>query len=80
MNLTWSKILKDTFSRDVAQILKAKMYAKVVFCHFRLGGVPVGVISVETRPVELTVPADPANLDSETKVLSFCHCMGLKKK
>lgn len=35
----------------------------------RLGGVPVGVIAVETRTVELKLPADPANLDSEAKVL-----------
>ena len=36
--------------------------------HCRLGGIPLGVITVETRAVELTVPADPANLDSEAKV------------
>lgn len=34
----------------------------------RLGGLPVGVIAVETRTVEVTIPADPANLDSEAKV------------
>ena len=34
----------------------------------RLGGIPVGVICVETRTVEMTIPADPANLDSETKL------------
>lgn len=35
----------------------------------RLGGIPLGVIAVETRTVELTMPADPANLDSESKVI-----------
>ncbi|RVE46271.1 hypothetical protein evm_009095 [Chilo suppressalis] len=35
----------------------------------RLGGVPVGVIAVETRTVEITLPADPANLDSEAKTI-----------
>ncbi|XP_050664997.1 acetyl-CoA carboxylase isoform X2 [Leptidea sinapis] len=35
----------------------------------RLGGIPVGVIAVETRTVEFTLPADPANLDSESKTL-----------
>lgn len=40
----------------------------------RLGGIPLGVIAVETRTVELTVPADPANLDSESKV-SMSHCV-----
>lgn len=34
----------------------------------RLGGLPVGVIAVETRTVEVTIPADPANPDSEAKV------------
>jgi hypothetical protein len=34
----------------------------------RLGGIPVGVIAVETRTVELDIPADPANIDSEQKV------------
>lgn len=35
---------------------------------YRLGGIPLGVIAVETRTVEVTIPADPANLDSEAKV------------
>lgn len=39
----------------------------VVTGRARLGGVPVGVIAVETRTVEVTLPADPANLDSEAK-------------
>ncbi|KAM8886755.1 acetyl-CoA carboxylase isoform 2-T4 [Spinachia spinachia] len=41
----------------------------VVVGRARLGGIPLGVIAVETRTVEFTVPADPANLDSELKVL-----------
>ena len=36
----------------------------------RLGGIPVGVVAVETRPRELHLPADPANPDSEAKVVS----------
>lgn len=40
----------------------------VVAGRARLGGIPVGVIAVETRTVELQLPADPANLDSEAKV------------
>uniref|UniRef100_G3S1F5 acetyl-CoA carboxylase n=1 Tax=Gorilla gorilla gorilla TaxID=9595 RepID=G3S1F5_GORGO len=40
------------------------------WCSFsRLGGIPVGVIAVETRTVEVAVPADPANLDSEAKII-----------
>lgn len=38
----------------------------------RLGGIPTGVVAVETRCVELSIPADPANLDSEAKVGSNC--------
>lgn len=41
----------------------------VVTGRARLGGVPVGVIAVETRTVEVEMPADPANLDSEAKVI-----------
>ncbi|RZF37309.1 hypothetical protein LSTR_LSTR005641 [Laodelphax striatellus] len=39
----------------------------VVAGRARLGGIPVGVIAVETRTVELVLPADPANIDSEAK-------------
>lgn len=43
----------------------------------RLGGIPCGVIAVETRSMELIVPADPANPDSEAKVsvASLCKMM-----
>ena len=30
---------------------------------------------METRSVELTVPADPANFDSETKVWKMCELL-----
>uniref|UniRef100_A0A8W8JHP3 Acetyl-CoA carboxylase n=1 Tax=Magallana gigas TaxID=29159 RepID=A0A8W8JHP3_MAGGI len=43
----------------------------VVTGRARLGGIPVGVICVETRTVEMTIPADPANLDSETKQITI---------
>ncbi|CAL4105732.1 unnamed protein product, partial [Meganyctiphanes norvegica] len=36
----------------------------------RLGGIPLGVIAVETRTVEHNLHADPANLDSEAKTVS----------
>ena len=42
----------------------------VVTGRARLGGIPCGVIAVETRSMECVIPADPANPDSETKVLS----------
>ncbi|XP_066189653.1 acetyl-CoA carboxylase 1 isoform X3 [Sylvia atricapilla] len=41
----------------------------VVVGRARLGGIPVGVVAVETRSVELSIPADPANLDSEAKII-----------
>ncbi|XP_058853804.1 acetyl-CoA carboxylase isoform X3 [Acipenser ruthenus] len=41
----------------------------VVVGRARLGGIPTGVVAVETRSVELSIPADPANLDSEAKVI-----------
>ncbi|KAI8980307.1 acetyl-CoA carboxylase [Pilobolus umbonatus] len=40
----------------------------VVVGRARLGGIPMGVISVETRTVENIVPADPANSDSTEQV------------
>ena len=40
----------------------------VVSGRARLGGIPCGVIAVETRSVECVIPADPANPDSETRV------------
>ena len=43
----------------------------VVTGRARLGGIPCGVIAVETRTVECTVPADPANPDTESRV-SLC--------
>lgn len=48
-------------------------WAQTVVCgRARLGGIPVGVICVETRTVEFNLLADPANLDSEAKVLLCC--------
>lgn len=53
---------KDSFM----EILRP--WAQTVVCgRARLGGIPVGVVCVETRTVEVTIPADPANLDSESK-------------
>uniref|UniRef100_A0A4W5MN20 acetyl-CoA carboxylase n=1 Tax=Hucho hucho TaxID=62062 RepID=A0A4W5MN20_9TELE len=41
----------------------------VVVGRARLGGIPLGVIAVETRTVEVAIPADPANLDSEARLV-----------
>jgi len=42
----------------------------VIVGRARLGGIPMGVVAVESRTVEATLPADPANSDSEAKVIS----------
>jgi acetyl-CoA carboxylase/biotin carboxylase 1 len=48
-----------------------KPWAQSVVCgRARLGGIPVGVIAVETRSVECVVPADPANIDSEAQIVT----------
>ncbi|RYP33650.1 hypothetical protein DL766_003347 [Monosporascus sp. MC13-8B] len=42
----------------------------VVVGRARLGGIPMGVIAVETRTVENVTPADPANPDSVEQVVN----------
>ena len=41
----------------------------VVTGRARLGGIPVGVIAVETRTVDLVIPADPANPESKEELI-----------
>uniref|UniRef100_A0A096M0T2 acetyl-CoA carboxylase n=1 Tax=Poecilia formosa TaxID=48698 RepID=A0A096M0T2_POEFO len=57
------------FDHDSFMEIMGSWAQTVVVGRARLGGIPLGVIAVETRTVELTIPADPANLDSESKVL-----------
>ena len=42
----------------------------VVTGRARLGGIPVGIIAVETRSIENVTPADPANPDSTEQISS----------
>ena len=43
-------------------------WAKTAFVgRGRLGGIPVGIVSAETRSVQLEIPADPADRDSQEK-------------
>ncbi|XP_015432186.1 PREDICTED: acetyl-CoA carboxylase isoform X1 [Dufourea novaeangliae] len=58
------------FDRGSWQEIMRPWAQTVVTGRARLGGVPCGVIAVETRTVELHLPADPANLDSEAKTIS----------
>lgn len=55
------------FDRDSFDEIMESWAKTVVTGRARLGGIPIGVIAVETRTVEVTMPADPANLDSEAK-------------
>lgn len=54
---------KDSFVETLGNWAKT-----VVTGRARLGGIPCGVIAVETRAVECIHPADPANPDTETTV------------
>ncbi|KAK9465746.1 acetyl-CoA carboxylase [Lipomyces arxii] len=58
------------FDRDSFQETLSGWARTVVVGRARLGGIPVGVISVETRSVENVVAADPANPDSSEIVLA----------
>nr|XP_010961867.1 acetyl-CoA carboxylase 2 isoform X1 [Camelus bactrianus] len=57
------------FDQGSFKEIMAPWASTVVTGRARLGGIPVGVIAVETRTVEVAVPADPANPDSEAKVI-----------
>jgi len=54
---------KDSFVETLGGWAKT-----VVTGRARLGGIPMGVIAVETRSVENIVPADPANPDSTEQI------------
>ncbi|XP_076277454.1 acetyl-CoA carboxylase isoform X2 [Lasioglossum baleicum] len=58
------------FDRGSWQEIMRPWAQTVVTGRARLGGIPCGVIAVETRCVELHLPADPANFDSEAKTIS----------
>ncbi|GLG99488.1 Acetyl-CoA carboxylase, partial [Gryllus bimaculatus] len=48
-----------------------KPWAQSVVCgRGRLGGIPVGIIAVETQTINVTLPADPANENSESKTVT----------
>ena len=56
------------FDRGSWQEVLANWAQTVVCGRARLGGIPVGVVAVETRTVEQITPADPANIESDVKV------------
>jgi len=56
------------FDRDSFQEALGGWARTVVVGRARLGGIPMGVIAVETRSVENITPADPANPDSMEQI------------
>jgi acetyl-CoA carboxylase/biotin carboxylase 1 len=50
----------------------------VVVGRARLGGVPVGVIAVETQTVMLNIPADPGAPDSSERIIPQVICLLLE--
>lgn len=56
------------FDKDSFQETLSGWARTVVVGRARLGGIPCGVIAVETRSVENVTPADPANPDSTEQV------------
>ncbi|KIW49703.1 hypothetical protein PV05_11356 [Exophiala xenobiotica] len=57
------------FDKDSFQEALGGWAKTVVVGRARLGGIPMGVIAVETRTVENVIPADPANADSMEQVV-----------
>jgi acetyl-CoA carboxylase carboxyltransferase component len=55
---------KDSFIETLGGWAKT-----VVTGRGKLGGIPIGIIAVETRTVELVKPADPAALESHEDVI-----------
>ncbi|KAF8141976.1 acetyl-CoA carboxylase [Boletus edulis] len=65
-----SKWLPGFFDRGSFQETLSGWAQTVVVGRARLGGIPMGVIAVETRTIERVIPADPANPASfEQKVM-----------
>jgi acetyl-CoA carboxylase/biotin carboxylase 1 len=61
--------LSGLFDKDSFQESLGGWARTVVVGRARLGGIPMGVIAVETRTVENVMPADPANADSMEQVV-----------
>ncbi|OAL19402.1 hypothetical protein AYO20_11646 [Fonsecaea nubica] len=61
--------LSGLFDKDSFQEALGGWARTVVVGRARLGGIPMGVIAVETRTVENVTPADPANADSMEQIV-----------
>ncbi|PGH36120.1 acetyl-CoA carboxylase/biotin carboxylase [[Emmonsia] crescens] len=60
--------LPGFFDKDSFQEALGGWARTVVVGRARLGGIPMGVIAVETRSVDTVTPADPANPDSMEQI------------
>ncbi|EDV27057.1 uncharacterized protein TRIADDRAFT_22916, partial [Trichoplax adhaerens] len=58
------------FDKDSFIEIQRPWAQTVIAGRARLGGIPVGVITAETRAVVAEIPADPANTESEAVILS----------
>ncbi|XP_071943409.1 acetyl-CoA carboxylase-like isoform X2 [Antedon mediterranea] len=58
------------FDKDSFMEIMQPWAQTVVVGRAKLGGIPMGVIAVETRTVNLDIPADPGNPDTESKVIA----------
>ncbi|KAI7874489.1 acetyl-CoA carboxylase [Lichtheimia hyalospora FSU 10163] len=61
--------LSGFFDRDSFVETLSGWARTVVVGRARLGGIPMGVVAVETRSVENIIPADPANAESTEQVV-----------
>uniref|UniRef100_H2YM68 Uncharacterized protein n=1 Tax=Ciona savignyi TaxID=51511 RepID=H2YM68_CIOSA len=57
------------FDRDSFDEILSGWANTVIVGRARLGGVPVGVVAVETRSIAVDIPADPGDIESEEKTL-----------
>jgi acetyl-CoA carboxylase/biotin carboxylase 1 len=61
---------KDSFIETLSGWAKS-----VVTGRARLGGIPIGVIAVETRSTQQIIPADPGNSSSQEQVIQKAGCV-----
>jgi len=66
---TTHKWVSGLFDRDSWTETLGGWAKSVVTGRAKLGGIPIGVVAVETRTMELVIPADPANLESTQQII-----------